>query len=166
MPIQHRMRLWFALDLHDLHYKKNVPPLRAIFYSVMQDKQDPWCIQADQVISCFQVFGPRKAPVKRRIISLAVAYIISLKQEMTCLCWLPTPQVWFRLQPHVNDSVHSKMHNSTRAGDAGLGNHRPNDLGSSYKICPWYINLGIQPHWMKIVIQSALIAGSRDCPLI
>ena len=43
----------------------------------------------------------------------------------------------------MNDSQSCKFLNIIRAGDAGLGNRRPNELGLSYKTCPWCISLGI-----------------------
>ena len=35
------------------------------------------------------------------------------------------------------------MLNAVRAGDTGLGNRCPNELGGSYKACPWCITLGL-----------------------
>ena len=45
---------------------------------------------------------------------------------------------------NVNDSAEFGSLSRCRAGDAGLGNRRPNVHGASYKQCPWCRDLGIQ----------------------
>ena len=41
-------------------------------------------------------------------------------------------------------SVHCAAINQFKAGDAGLGNRRPNHVGHSYKQCPWFSTQGVQ----------------------
>ena len=56
---------------------------------------------------------------------------------------MPTPRVWFKLQPHVCDSTVGVVLNRLRAGDAWLGNRRLYIHGSSTKWCPLCLNKGI-----------------------
>ena len=58
--------------------------------------------------------------------------------------WAAEPVNWFRLNPCINDSKECAIVNRVKAGDAGLGNTRPNHLGLSYKMCPWCLLVGIQ----------------------
>ena len=53
------------------------------------------------------------------------------------------PNNWFKLQPHVSDSQSSRLLCRVRAGDAGLGNRRPNEFGKSYKLCPFCLRNGL-----------------------
>jgi len=73
---------------------------------------------------------------------LHISENLSRKAALPSLLWMPKPVRWFSLQPHVNDSDEFKALSRFRAGDAGLGNRRPNVHGRSYKNCPWCKEMG------------------------
>jgi len=71
---------------------------------------------------------------------------------------MPQPRKWFKLQDHVNDSAEIGTLNRVRAGDAGLGNRRPNKAGKFHSHCPYCLSLGIavklSEHHVLIECQS------------
>ena len=79
--------------------------------------------------------GPRRN-LKQQLMKVAEARVMLTKQTQASMIHMPTPQEWFKLQPNVCDNKAEKILNIFRAGDARLGNRRPNEHGKSYKYCP------------------------------
>ena len=79
------------------------------------------------------------------------------KQSHTSLKWLLEPSNWFKPNPQLNDSKACAALNQFKAGDAGLGNRRPNHVGQSCKQCPWCHTLEV---FAKLDGQHVLL----DCP--
>ena len=77
---------------------------------------------------------------------------------------MPTPQVWFKLQPHICDSKAGGFLNRLRAGDAGLGNCRPNIHGSTTKWCPLCLSKGLVSHLSEyhVVVSCQAVAYERS----
>ena len=65
------------------------------------------------------------------------------KQSHSSLKRLSEPRNWFNPNPQLNDSKECAAINQFKAGDAGLGNRRPNHVGHSYKQCPWCSTQGV-----------------------
>ena len=80
------------------------------------------------------------------------------------LSCMPTPQVQFKLQPHICDCKARGLLNRLRAGDAGLGNRRPNIHGSTTKWCPLCLNNGLVNHLTEhhVVVSCQAVAYERS----
>ena len=55
---------------------------------------------------------------------------------------MPQPKVRFSLASFVNASPAVEALNRCRAGDSGLSNRSPNELGLSYNFCPLCQKMG------------------------
>ena len=73
-------------------------------------------------------------------------------------------KIWVKLQPHVCDSKAGGLLNRLRAGDAGLGNRRPNIHGSTTKWCPLCLNKGLVSHLSEthVVVSCQAVAYERS----
>ena len=90
--------------------------------------------------------------------------VLERKRQFVSLNCMPTPRVWFKLQPHVCDSTVGGVLNRLRAGDAGLGNRRPNIHGSTTKWCPLCLNKGIVNRLSEhhVVVSCQAVAYERS----
>ena len=77
---------------------------------------------------------------------MAVGGVLEQKRQLVSLNCMPTSKVWFKLQLHVCDGKAGGLLNRLGAGDAGLGNRRPNIHVSTTKWCPLCHNKGLVNH--------------------
>ena len=91
-------------------------------------------------------------------------WVLKQKKRSVSLSFMPTPQVWFKLQPHVCDGNAGGVLNRLRAGDAGLGNRRPNIHGSTTKWCPLCLSKGLVSHLSEshVVVFCQAVAYERS----
>ena len=118
--------------------------LKAVFNAVRKDHNDSWNLALVKTMGEVgnSAFEGRKAQLKKALHNHAVATVLAMKQEHTSLSSMPQPKVWFTLASYVNDSPNVGALNRCRAGDSGLGNRRPNELGFSSKVCPLCQRIG------------------------
>ena len=77
---------------------------------------------------------------------MAVGGVLEQKRQLVSLNCMPTSKVWFKLQLHVCDGKAGGLLNRLGAGDAGLGNRRPNIHGSTTKWCPLCLDKELVNH--------------------
>ena len=114
------------------------PILSKVFHAVRNDPLDAWNKQVMEFIEDIgplALEGPKRA-LKKALQDSAVAKVLGMKCDMSFLVGMPQPRQWFRLPNHINSSVAMQALNLCRAGDAGLGNRRPNEHGHQFKACP------------------------------
>ena len=113
------------------------PMLRQVVESVLLDPHDPWTIQVLNLCGTRDMgfLNNKLATVRKSMADAAVADVLSFKPAPT--------DFWIKLRPYVNDSSLCGVLCKFRAGDAGLGNRRPNQFGHSYKSCPLFSPGGI-----------------------
>ena len=118
--------------------------LKTVFNAVRKDHNDSWNLALVKTMGEVgnSAFEGRKAQLKKALHNHAVATVLAMKQEHTSLSSMPQPKVWFTLASYVNDSPNVGALNRCRAGDSGLGNRRPNELGFSSKVCPLCQRIG------------------------
>ena len=135
-PIRMSLNERSILFAHSLVAKKKDNLSKAVAQATLSDRTDPWTkrimsIQTELGIT--DLTQVTRANLKRRIMSSQIAKLRVIKQSHSSLKWLWEPEKWFKLNPQTNDSEECAALNQFRAGDAGLGNRRPNHLGLSYK---------------------------------
>ena len=144
MQMKDRVATRTGLFVWNIQNKKTDKILKAVFDSVMRSPQDPWASQVKALkaaVGVHQLDGSKRL-VKSMLKDVAVGNILQQKRELTSLSCMPQPRKWFKLQDHVNDSAEIRTLNRVRAGDAGLGNRRPNKGGQFYSHCPYCLSLG------------------------
>ena len=118
--------------------------LKAVFSAVRKDNNDSWNMAL--VESMGEVgngaFEGKKVKLKKALHNHVVATVLALKREHSSLSLMPQPKVWFSLASLLKDSSNVGALNRCRAGDSGLGNRCPNELGFSYKMCPLCQRMG------------------------
>ena len=155
-PIQQRLDTKSVLFAHSLIARKNHsliarkkdPITKSVVDTTLADLTDPW---TKRVLAILEEAGIQdldnisKRMLKRRMQEHHVSQLLrQAKSDHSSLQWLTEPRDWFKLQAHINDSKQCAVLNQIRAGDAGLGNRRPNHLGLTYKECPWCSAMGIK----------------------
>ena len=146
-PIQQRLDTKSVLFAHSLIAGKKDPITKSVVDTTLADLTDPW---TKKVVSILEEAGIQglvntsKRSLKRQMREHHVSQLRQAKSEHSSLRWLTEPKDWFKLQAHINDSKQCAVLNQVRAGDAGLGNRRPNHLGLMYKECPWCSAIGIK----------------------
>ena len=110
------------------------------------------------------VFDGPKSRLKKRLTEITVQGVLKQKRRLVSLNCMPTPLVWFKLQPHVCDSNAGGLLNRLRAGDAGLGNRHPNIHGSTTKWCPLCLDKGLVSHLSEhhVVLSCQALAYERS----
>ena len=110
------------------------------------------------------VFDGPKSRLKKRLTEIAVQGVLKQKRRLVSLNCMPTPLVWFKLQPHVCDSNAGGLLNRLREGDAGLGNRHPNIHGSTTKWCPLCLDKGLVSHLSEhhVVVSCQALAYERS----
>jgi len=159
-PIQHRLDAKMVFFAHSLLSGKKDTITKAVVDSVLADATDPWTIRLRSILDAVGIKDLKsisKASLRKRLHEHGVAQLQLLKTAHSSLKWLTEPRRWFKLQSHINDSDQCATLNRVRAGDAGLGNRRPNHMGLTYKTCPWCLSVGIQ---VKLDEQHVIL----DCP--
>ena len=144
MQMKDRVATRTGLFVWKIQNKKTDKILKAVFVSVMRSPQDPWASQVKALkaaVGVHQLDGSKRL-LKSMLKDVAVGNIFQQKRELTSLSCMPQPRKWFKLQDHVNDSEEILTLNRVRAGDAGLGNRRPNKGGQFYSHCPYCLSLG------------------------
>ena len=159
-PIQMRLDERALLFAHRLLSKENDILLKSVAQTILSDMTDQWTKRIKFLL--FELGTPdltqiSKAFLEKRILSNQIIKLQLTKQSHTSLKWLSEPSNWFKPNPQVNDSKECAALNQFKAGDAGLGNRRPNHVGQTYKQCPWCCTLGVIA---KLDEQHVLL----DCP--
>ena len=137
-PIQHRLDMRMILFAHSLIGKKKDLLTRTVADAIMSDSTDPWTKRVNLILSRIGIQDISKVSrfqLKRIMDNSHIASIQQVKSIHSSLQWAAEPEKWFRLNPCINDSKESAIVNRVKAGDAGLGNRRPNHLGLTYKMC-------------------------------
>ena len=145
MPFGQRIHTRQVLFRHDLAIKNGDAIVKEVASVVCNDPTDIWTLQTNATLSKLNIGSlqlVRKGTLRQKLRDLHISENLSRKAALPSLLWMPDPVRWFSLQPHVNDSDEFRTLSMFRAGDAGLGNRRPNVLGGSYKHCPWCKELG------------------------
>ena len=145
MPFGQRIHSRQVLFCHDLATKNRDPIVKEVASVVFTDPTDIWTLQTNATLSKLNIGSiqlVRKGTLRQMLMELHISENLSRKAALPSLLWMPKPVRWFSLQPHVNDSDEFKALSRFRAGDAGLGNRRPNVHGRSYKNCPWCKEMG------------------------
>ena len=149
----------------DILHKKRDPILTNVF-DAATSAHDPWARMVGDLVSELGVgvFDGPKSRLKKRLTEVAVQGGLRQKRQFVSLNCMPTPQVWFKLQPHVCDGKTGGILNRLRAGDAGLGNRRPNIHGSTTKWCPLCLNKGLVSHLSEhhVVVSCQAVAYERS----
>ena len=111
-----------------------------------------------------ELFDGPKSRLKKRLSEIAVKGVLEQKRQLVSLSCMPTPQVWFKLQPHVCVTKARGLLNRLRAGDKGLGNLRPNIHGSTTKWCSRCLIKGLVNHLTEhhVVISCKAVAYERS----
>ena len=159
-PIQHRLDMRMILFAHSLIGKKKDLLTRTVAEAIMSDPTDPWTKRVNLILSRIGIQDISKVSrfqLKRIMDNSHIASIQQVKSIHSSLQWAAEPEKWFRLNPCINDSKERAIVNRVKAGDAGLGNRRPNHLGLTYKMCPWCVSVGIQ---VKLDEQHVIL----ECP--
>jgi len=159
-PIQMRLDERALLFAHRLISKENDILLKTVAQTTMSDTMDQWTRRIKSLL--IELGTPdltqiSRASLKKRIQSNQIIKLQMTKQSHSSLKWLSEPNKWFKPNPQVNDSKECAALNQFKAGDAGLGNRRPNHVGRTYKQCPWCYSLGVTA---KLDEQHVLL----DCP--
>ena len=144
-PMKDRIKERVALYVWEITHKKRDRILSNVFDAVIGARDDPWARMVGELIAELgaDIFDGPKSRLKKRLTEVAIKGVLAQKRLLTSLICMPTPTVWFKLQPHVCDSKAGGLLNRLRAGDAGLGNRRPNIHGSTTKWCPLCLNDGL-----------------------
>ena len=128
-----------------LHEKQDVlllDVLQEVLKAGTQDIWGTWVI--NQVIKAgISLENMTLMEVRGRIKHMAMLHVLDVKREHSTMAVVPQPQVWFKLQRHVNDSLWSKVINCARGGNMGLENRMKNRLDEQYKTCPLCEDKGI-----------------------
>ena len=146
MPFGQRIASRQVLFRHDLIHKKKDQIVKEVASVILSDSTDVWTIQTDATLKKLNLDSLqliRKGSLRSKLKILYITENLTRKASMTSLRWMPDPIKWFSLQSHVNDSNEFRALSRFRAGDAGLGNRRPNVHGRTYKQCPWCNTLGL-----------------------
>jgi len=146
VPFGQRIQSRQVLFRHDLVNKNMDSIVKEVTSTVLADLTDIWTQQTNDTLGRLGIGSlqhVRKRTLRNKLRDLHIAETLSTKASLSSLLWMPDPVSWFTLQPHVNDSNEFRVLSMFRAGDAGLGNRRPNMHGKSYKICPWCNELGM-----------------------
>ena len=146
-PIQQRLDTKSVLFAHSLTAGKKDPIIKAVVDATLADLTDPWTKRVQAILEeagIDNLVNISKRMLKRRMREHHVSQLRQAKSDHSSLRWLTEPKEWFKLQVHINDSKQCAVLNQVRAGDAGLGNRRPNHLGLTYKECPWCSAIGIR----------------------
>ena len=164
-PIKDRIRERVALYVWGILHKKCDPILNQVFDAATA-AHDPWARMVGDLVSelGFEAFNGPKSRLKKRLTEVAIQGVLRQKKRFVSLNCLPNPQIWFKLQPHVCDSKAGGLLNRIRAGDAGLGNRRPNIHGSTTKWCPLCLNKGLVSHLSEahVVVSCQAVAYERS----
>ena len=157
-PMKDRIKERVAFYVWGILHKKRDPILSNVFKAVTRMVGD---LVADLGIDVFD--GP-KSRLKKRLTEIAVQGVLKQKRRFVSLNCMPIPLVWFKLQPHVCDSKAGGLLNRLRAGDAGLGNRRPNIHGSTTKWCPLCLDKGLVSHLSEhhVVVSCQALANERS----
>ena len=142
-------------------HKKRDKVLKNVLESVLRSTDNPWTQKVTELAENLGVsfFNRHRRKLKEQLIKVAVARVMLTKQIQVSMIHMPTPHVWFKLQPHVRDTKAGKILNMFRAGDAGLGNRRTNKHGKSCKYCP--LCLDMQRVVFKRVSHGRCMPGSQ-----
>ena len=112
----------------------------------MSDLTDPLTKRVNLILSRIEIkdmSSVSRLQLKRIMDTNHITIIQQAKDSHSSLRWVAEPEKWFCLNPCVNDSKESATVNRVKAGDAGLGNRRPSQLGLTFKTCPWCVSVGI-----------------------
>jgi len=165
-PMRDRIKERVALYVWDIMHKKQDPILSGTFDAVIGARDDPWARMVGDLVADLglDVFEGPKTRLKKRLIQTSIKGVLEQKRQLVSLNCMPTPQIWFKLQPHVCDSKVGGVLNRLRAGDAGLGNRRPNIHGSATKWCPLCLSKGIVNHLSEhhVVVSCQAVAYERS----
>ena len=147
-------------------HKKRDPILTNKFDGVIGARGDPWARMVGDLVSelGLDLFEGPKSRLKKRLTETEIKGVPEQKRQQVSLNCMPTPQVWFKLQPHVCDSKVGGLLNRLRAGDAGLGNRRSNIHGHTTKWCPLCLDKGIVNHLSEhhVVVSCQAVAYERS----
>jgi len=164
-PMKDRIRERVALYVWGILHKKCDPILTNVFDAATA-AHDPWARMVGDLVSelGIEAFDGPKSRLKKRLTEVAIQGVLRQKKRFVSLNCMPTPQIWFKLQPHVCDSKAGGLLNRLRAGDAGLGNRRPNIHGSTTKWCPLCLNKGLVSHLSEahVVVSCQAVAYERS----
>jgi len=160
-----RIRERVAVYVWDILHKKCDPILTSVFDAATA-AHDPWARMVGDLVSVLgiEAFDGPKSRLKKRLTKVEVQGVLRQKKQFVSLNCMPTPQVWFKLLPHVCDSKAGGLLNKLRAGDAGLGNRRPNIHGSTTKWCPLCLNKELVSHLSEyhVVVSCQAVAYVRS----
>ena len=164
-PMKDRIRERVALYVWGILHKKCDPILSSVFDAAIA-AHDPWARMVGDLVSelGFEAFDGPKSRLRKRLTEAAVRGVLGQKNQLASLSCMPTPQVWFKLQPHVCDGSAGGLLNRLRAGDAGLGNRRPNIHGSTSKWCPLCLSKGLVSHLSEshVIVSCQAVAYERS----
>ena len=129
-PMKDRIKERVALYVWEIMHKKRDRILTNVFHAVIGAHDDPWARMVGDLVAEMGVdlFDGPKSRLKKRLTEVAIKGVLEQKLQLVSLSCMPTPQVWFKLQPHVCNSKAGGLLNRLRAGDAGLGNRRPKSI--------------------------------------
>ena len=165
-PMRDRIKERVAVYVWEIMHKKRDPILSSTFDAVIGARDDPWARMVGELVAelGLDVFEGPKSRLKKRLTETMINGVLEQKRQLVSLNCMPTPRVWFKLQPHVCDSTVGGVLNRLRAGDAGLGNRRPNIHGSSTKWCPLCLNKGIVNRLSEhhVVVSCQAVAYERS----
>ena len=165
-PMKDRIKEHVALYVWEIIHKKRDHVLSNVFDAVIGARDDPWARMVGDLIAELgaDIFDGPKSRLKKRLTEVAKKGVLAQKRLLTSLNCMPTPTVWFKLQPHVCDSKTGGLLNRLRAGDAGLGNPCPNIHGSTKKWCPLCLDYGLVNHLSEhhVVVSCQAVAYERS----
>ena len=165
-PMRDRIKERVAVYVWEIMHKKRDPILSSTFDAVIGARDDPWARMVGELVAelGLDVFEGPKSRLKKRLTETMINGVLEQRRQLVSLNCMPTPRVWFKLQPHVCDSTVGGVLNRLRAGDAGLGNRRPNIHGSSTKWCPLCLNKGIVNRLSEhhVVVSCQAVAYERS----
>ena len=165
-PMKDRIKERVALYVWEIIHKKRDRILSNVFDAVIGARDDPWARMVGELIAELgaDIFDGPKSRLKKRLTEVAIKGVLAQKRLLTSLICMPTPTVWFKLQPHVCDSKAGGLLNRLRAGDAGLGNRRPNIHGSTTKWCPLCLDNGLVNRLSEhhVVVSCQAVAYERS----
>ena len=157
-PVRYRVMLRKSLYYWKLCNKTKDELLKECLQEVMEPgAEDQWFNGIKQIEEEIGtgIAGLTKTQVKSRVVDAAVQFVLNNKREHPSVICMPQPARWFVQQPHVTNSVHSKVLNMARAGNLGLGNRMKNRNDKQYKLFPWCEHQGVdvclnEPHVILI----------------
>ena len=107
-PMGEQIKERIGLYIWTIVNKRRDPILTSVFTSVMRSGEDAWAkLVQDLDPAGSGLFLKPKSVVLRTILQAAIQTVTAKKREHVSLRYMPLPTNWFKLQPHVTDSLSS-----------------------------------------------------------